>query len=259
MEWLGIPLPGKADDFFFADRDCAQPEYLSGSEILPIFSVAHDLRCYRDGRAAPGAGCAGAALSGFDGRRGGVVGSDYGPKNCQRIAVGVVGRGGVADDQGGSTGGRVGPVGVQTLQGETISGCCADGVVLAHAGREADEGMEPRRNALDLAGAEHSDEAVAAVTVGETAPADVTVVGAGGYEFSEGQLVQDGALAVGEELGAGEVKFGLEAPLPTVRFENLALVSTRSADNTGVRVQVLRRQPDGSWMRIIDRPEVPQR
>jgi hypothetical protein len=23
-------------------------------------------------------------------------------------------------------------------------------------------------------------------------------------------------------------------------------------------VQVLRRQPDGSWLRIIDRPEVPQ-
>jgi hypothetical protein len=29
-------------------------------------------------------------------------------------------------------------------------------------------------------------------------------------------------------------------------------------DNTGVRVQVLRRQPDGSWLRIIDRPEVPE-
>ena len=54
------------------------------------------------------------------------------------------------------------------------------------------------------------------------------------------------------------VKFGVETPLPTVRLENLALTSTRSADNTGVRVQVLRRQPDGSWMRIIDRPEVPQ-
>ena len=50
----------------------------------------------------------------------------------------------------------------------------------------------------------------------------------------------------------------LSRPLPTVRFEDLALTSTRSADNTGVRVQVLRRQPDGSWMRIIDRPEVPQ-
>ena len=54
------------------------------------------------------------------------------------------------------------------------------------------------------------------------------------------------------------VRFGSERPLPTVRFENLALTSTRSADNTGVRVQVLRRQPDGSWLRIIDRPEVPR-
>jgi hypothetical protein len=42
-----------------------------------------------------------------------------------------------------------------------------------------------------------------------------------------------------------------------VRFENLALTSTRSADNTGVRVQVLRQQSDGSWPRIIDRPETP--
>jgi ketosteroid isomerase-like protein len=54
------------------------------------------------------------------------------------------------------------------------------------------------------------------------------------------------------------LRFAVETPLPTVRFEDLALTSTRSADNTGVRVQVLRRQPDGSWLRIIDRPEVPQ-
>jgi ketosteroid isomerase-like protein len=54
------------------------------------------------------------------------------------------------------------------------------------------------------------------------------------------------------------IKFAIENPLPTVRFENLALASTRSADNTGLRVQVLRCQPDGSWLRIIDRPEVPQ-
>jgi hypothetical protein len=33
-------------------------------------------------------------------------------------------------------------------------------------------------------------------------------------------------------VGAG-VKFAIETPLPTVRFEDLALTSTRSADNTG--------------------------
>jgi ketosteroid isomerase-like protein len=63
--------------------------------------------------------------------------------------------------------------------------------------------------------------------------------------------------AIYQQMVDADVRFGAEAPLPTVRFENLALTSTRSADNTGVRVQVLRRQPDGSWLRIIDRPEVP--
>jgi uncharacterized protein (TIGR02246 family) len=64
--------------------------------------------------------------------------------------------------------------------------------------------------------------------------------------------------AIYQQMVDGGVKFAIETPLPTVRFEDLALTSTRSADNTGVRVQVLRRQPDGSWLRVIDRPEVPQ-
>jgi ketosteroid isomerase-like protein len=64
--------------------------------------------------------------------------------------------------------------------------------------------------------------------------------------------------AVYKQMVDAGLRFGIETPLPTVRFEDLALTSTRSADNTGVRVQVLRRQPDGSWLRIIDRPEVLQ-
>src|SRR6266542_7004907 len=56
--------------------------------------------------------------------------------------------------------------------------------------------------------------------------------------------------AVYQQLVDAGVTFSIETPLPTVRFEDLALTSTRSADNTGVRVQVLRRQPDGSWLRI---------
>lgn len=51
--------------------------------------------------------------------------------------------------------------------------------------------------------------------------------------------------------------FPLESPLPTVRYGDLALTSTRAADNTGGRVQVAQRQPDGTWLRIIDRPELP--
>ena len=64
--------------------------------------------------------------------------------------------------------------------------------------------------------------------------------------------------AVYQQMADAGVTFAIETPLPTVRFEDLALTSTRSADNTGVRVQVLRRQPDGSWLRIIDRTEIPQ-
>ena len=49
-----------------------------------------------------------------------------------------------------------------------------------------------------------------------------------------------------------------EPPLPTVRNGDLALTSTRAADGTGGRVQVVRRQADGSWLRVIDRPELPE-
>ena len=69
---------------------------------------------------------------------------------------------------------------------------------------------------------------------------------------------RDAIQASYQQLADAGVKFAIETPLPTVVFEDLAPTSTRSADNTGVRVQVLRRQPDGSWLRIIDRPEIPQ-
>ncbi|MET7936431.1 SgcJ/EcaC family oxidoreductase [Streptomyces sp. NPDC005322] len=50
--------------------------------------------------------------------------------------------------------------------------------------------------------------------------------------------------------------FQVEEALPTVHYGDLALTSTRAADNTGGRVQVARRQPDGTWLRIMDRPEI---
>jgi len=99
-----------------------------------------------------------------------------------------------------------------------------------------------RLNAGDAAGvaALYEPEAVLAY------PADRPVTGREAIQAIYQQMVDAG------------VRFAIESPLPTVRFEDLALTSTRSADNTGLRVQVLRRQPDGSWLRIIDRPEVPQ-
>ncbi|WP_020673256.1 YybH family protein [Amycolatopsis nigrescens] len=45
--------------------------------------------------------------------------------------------------------------------------------------------------------------------------------------------------------------------LPTVRNGDLAITSTRPPDNTAGWVQVVRRQPDGSWLRVLDTPEAP--
>lgn len=59
------------------------------------------------------------------------------------------------------------------------------------------------------------------------------------------------------QLLAQVTHFEPEPPLPTVRCGELALASTRAADGTGGRAQVVRRQPDGSWLRVIDRPELP--
>ncbi|NYI06403.1 YybH family protein [Allostreptomyces psammosilenae] len=73
-----------------------------------------------------------------------------------------------------------------------------------------------------------------------------------------------GAVTVGREairavlermLEHAPLPFQLEEPLPTVHYGDLALTSTRPADGTGGRTQVVRRQPDGSWLRVIDRPE----
>ncbi len=64
--------------------------------------------------------------------------------------------------------------------------------------------------------------------------------------------------AVLEQLLAAAPAFTPEEPLPTVRFGDLALTSTRPADNTGGRVQVARCQEDRTWLRIIDRPELPR-
>jgi ketosteroid isomerase-like protein len=76
--------------------------------------------------------------------------------------------------------------------------------------------------------------------------------------FPPGQLTvgRQAIRAVFEGMLAAKPQFKLEEPLPTLCNGDLALTATRSADNVGVRAQVLRRQPDGTWLRIIDRPEV---
>ena len=50
-------------------------------------------------------------------------------------------------------------------------------------------------------------------------------------------------------------QFTPEEPLPTLVCGDIALTSTAPKDEAGARAQVVRRQPDGSWLRIIDQPE----
>jgi uncharacterized protein (TIGR02246 family) len=50
-------------------------------------------------------------------------------------------------------------------------------------------------------------------------------------------------------------RFEPEEPLPTLVSGDIALTSTVRRDGVGIRVQVARRQPDGSWLRLLDQPE----
>jgi len=49
--------------------------------------------------------------------------------------------------------------------------------------------------------------------------------------------------------------FEAETPLPTLISGDIALTSTPPRDGSGARAQVVRRQADGSWLRVLDQPE----
>jgi uncharacterized protein (TIGR02246 family) len=58
-----------------------------------------------------------------------------------------------------------------------------------------------------------------------------------------------------EKVLAQRPRFEPEQPLPTLLAGDLALTSTPPKDGAGARAQVVRRQPDGSWLRVLDQPE----
>jgi len=69
-------------------------------------------------------------------------------------------------------------------------------------------------------------------------------------------LGRDAIRAVLAEFAAhAQLPVPQEESLPAIRYGDLALTSTPSKDGTGIRVQVTQRQSDGSWLRVIDRPE----
>lgn len=71
-----------------------------------------------------------------------------------------------------------------------------------------------------------------------------------------GQTVGREAIrALWEKVLANRPHFEPEQPLPTLTSGDIALTSTPPKDGTGARAQVVRRQPDGSWLRLLDQPE----
>ncbi len=66
---------------------------------------------------------------------------------------------------------------------------------------------------------------------------------------------RDAIRALWEKVLAARPRFEPEQPLPTLVSGDLALTSTPPSDGAGARAQVARRQPDGSWLRVLDQPE----
>ena len=62
--------------------------------------------------------------------------------------------------------------------------------------------------------------------------------------------------ALWEQVLAKAPAFEPEEPLPTLVSGDIALTSTIARDGAGVRAQVARRQADGTWLRLLDQPEI---
>ncbi|WP_433338736.1 YybH family protein [Spirillospora sp. CA-294931] len=61
--------------------------------------------------------------------------------------------------------------------------------------------------------------------------------------------------ALWEKVLANRPRFEPESSLPTLISGDIALTATPPRDGAGARAQVVRRQPDGSWLRLLDQPE----
>lgn len=78
--------------------------------------------------------------------------------------------------------------------------------------------------------------------------------------YPPGELTtgRDAIRALWEKVLARAPHFELESPLPTLISGDIALTSTPPKDGAGARAQVARRQPDGTWLRLLDQPEFVQ-
>ena len=78
--------------------------------------------------------------------------------------------------------------------------------------------------------------------------------------FPPGQITQghDAIRRLYEGMLEQQLHFEYEQPLTTLISGDLALTATPAQDEAGVRVQVVRKQPDGTWKRVLDRPDFTQ-
>ena len=75
--------------------------------------------------------------------------------------------------------------------------------------------------------------------------------------FPPGQMTvgREAIRALYEQMLAANPHFELEKPLPTLQRGDIALTATPALDEAGARAQVVRRQTDGTWLRVLDRPD----
>jgi uncharacterized protein (TIGR02246 family) len=78
--------------------------------------------------------------------------------------------------------------------------------------------------------------------------------------FPPGQLTKgrDAIVKLYEAMLTRKPHFEYEEPLTTLISGDLALTATEAQDEAGARAQVVRRQSDGTWLRILDRPDFTQ-
>jgi len=75
------------------------------------------------------------------------------------------------------------------------------------------------------------------------------------YPPGSSTVGRDAIRSLWEKVLASAPRFEQEPPLPTLLSGDIALTSTPPRDGAGARAQVARRQPDGTWLRLLDQPE----
>ena len=75
------------------------------------------------------------------------------------------------------------------------------------------------------------------------------------YPPGELTVGRDAIRALWEKVLTNAPRFEQESPLPTLISGDIALTSTPPKDGAGARAQVARKQPDGTWLRLLDQPE----